>query len=182
MVLLESLKLQHLEKMNSFELNDCFNKLHHSKDLMGQHGLLIIFTCNHCPYAIAIWNRLIEFESKFKKIGVNIVAINPNINPEYPDDSVEKMAEKVTTDSITFPYLVDEHQQTAKAYKAQCTPDLYLLNSSMELYYHGRFDDNWKDETKVQHYDCFEAAKELSKKRPAPTSQFPSIGCSIKWV
>lgn len=182
MVLLESLKLQPMQKMDSFKLKDCFSTLHHSKKLMGKTGLLIVFTCNHCPYAIAIWNRVIQFAPKFKKLGINVVAINPNINPAYPDDSVDKMIEKVKNDSITFPYLVDENQETANAYKAKCTPDLYLLNTSMELYYHGRFDDNWKDETKVNHYECFEAATQLSQEQPAPSNQFPSIGCSIKWL
>jgi len=109
------------------------------------------------------------------------VAINPNIHPNYPDDRPEAMLDKIAEWGIPFPYLVDEAQSVAKAYDAQCTPDPYLLDAAGTLYYHGRIDDNWKDETAVTRRELREAIQALVGGRPAPTVQHPAMGCSIKW-
>ena len=82
---------------------------------------------------------------------------------------------------IDFPYLVDETQKIAEAFKAQCTPDLYLFNSKQELVYHGRIDDNWQDESKVTKHELKEAIESLASEKPILTEQKPSMGCSIKW-
>ncbi|RAP30812.1 thioredoxin family protein [Candidatus Marinamargulisbacteria bacterium SCGC AG-343-D04] len=182
MVLLESLSLELGSKMPPFSLQDPFLNKHHSTDLMGDNGLAIFFTCNHCPYAIAIWDRSLSFAKKAQNIGINTVAINPNINPAYPDDSPEAMKQKITSDNIIFPYLVDEKQDIAQLYKAQCTPDIYLLKSDMSLFYHGRLDDNWQDPDAVSKEELWNAAECLSTDKAAPQPQFPSMGCSIKWV
>mgnify|MGYP001216342373 CR=1 FL=1 len=182
MVLLESLSLDLGHKMPDFTLDDPFGYSYNNHDLMGDKGLLIIFTCNHCPYAIAIWNRLIALRHELVELGIHLVAINPNINPDYPDDSPEAMKTKIKTDRIPFPYLVDNDQAVAKAYQAQCTPDLYLLKHDMTLYYHGRLDDNWKDETAVTNQELLESAKQLSLNQNPPKTQYPSMGCSIKWL
>ena len=149
---------------------------------MGEKGLLILFTCNHCPYAIAVWKRLINLSKFAKEKGIETVAINPNINPEYPDDSPEKMKKKIDEWNIPFPYLVDEKQETAKLYQAQCTPDIYLLNHNNKLVYHGRVDDNWKNPEAVTKEELKQALIDLSLNRPYQHDQHPSIGCSIKWV
>tara|TARA_B100000700_G_scaffold262540_1_gene299152 strand:- start:9 stop:560 length:552 start_codon:yes stop_codon:yes gene_type:complete len=182
MVLLESLSLDLGHKMPDFTLDDPFGYSYNNHDLMGDKGLLIIFTCNHCPYAIAIWNRLIESRKSYVDLGVHMVAINPNINPDYPDDSPEAMKAKIKNDRIPFPYLVDLDQAVAKAYQAQCTPDLYLVKPDMTLYYHGRLDDNWKDETAVTNQELLESAKRLSQNQNPPETQYPAMGCSIKWL
>jgi len=182
MVLLESLSLDLGHHMPGFTLDDPFGYSYNNKDLMGDNGLLVMFTCNHCPYAIAIWNRLIQSRNSFVELGIHMVAINPNINPDYPDDSPEAMKSKIEHDRIPFPYLIDNDQKIAKAYQAQCTPDLYLLKSDMTLFYHGRLDDNWKDESAVMQHDLYDAATLLSQNQSPPDIQHPSIGCSIKWV
>ena len=182
MVLLESVNLPIHSKMPEFNLQDALGKTIHSNNIMGSHGLLVLFTCNHCPYAIAIWNRVIKASEQFKELGVNTVAINPNINPNYPADSPQAMKKMVIDDAIPFPYLVDQDQSIAKQYNAQCTPDLYLLAPDMTLFYHGRFDDNWQNEDQVQSHDCANAINLLVSQQSPPTKTWPSMGCSIKWL
>ena len=110
------------------------------------------------------------------------VAINPNIHPNYPEDSPAHMASKIEEFGLSFPYLVDEKQEVSKSIGAVCTPDIFLFNSSFELYYHGRLDDNWHDERGVKDEDLREAVVSLFGNQPAPFSQIGSQGCSIKWI
>ena len=181
MALLESISITLGTKMPDFNLKDSFENDFSSSDLLGENGLLVAFTCNHCPYAIAIWDRLISLSLVARSKGINTVAINPNINPDYPEDSPEKMSEKVSEWDIPFPYLVDADQSVAKSFNAQCTPDLYLLNSKGELAYHGRLDDNWKDPDQVSKRDLEEAINALGENSAISGQQYPSMGCSIKW-
>jgi peroxiredoxin len=148
---------------------------------MGESGLLVAFTCNHCPYALAVWPRLIRQARIFRDMGVNTVAVNPNIHPDYPEDSVPAMKEKSVEWGIDFPYLADETQDAARMFEAQCTPDIYLFGTDGRLYYHGRIDDYWKDEAKVTRQELVAAVEALVAGRPAPQPQHPTIGCSIKW-
>ncbi len=183
MALLESLNIPLGTEMPEFELKDPYGSLYKSDDLYGEKGLLVIFTCNHCPYAIAVWPRIIKLSKYAKELGINTVAINPNApNLAYPEDSAEKMKEKIKELGIDFPYLVDETQEVARKFKAQCTPDIYLFDKNHKLVYHGRVDDNWQDETKVKKEELKEAIKKLSKGEKIPEKQYPSIGCSIKWL
>ncbi len=152
------------------------------RSLMGEKGLLVAFTCNHCPYAIAVWPRLIRHAETLKGMGINTVAVNPNIHPDFPDDSVPAMQEKISEWGIHFPYLADETQAAAKAFDAQCTPDIYLFTSDGRLYYHGRIDDYWKDESKVTREELMPTAEFLVAGENAPQPQHPTIGCSIKWL
>ncbi|MEN3044290.1 MAG: thioredoxin family protein [Candidatus Hydrothermales bacterium] len=170
-------------KMPDFELKDPFGKVYSTKDHMGKIGLLIVFTCNHCPYAKAVWPRLLRLAGEISKIGINTFAINPNSkNSDYPEDSVSEMKNKINEWKINIPYLVDETQEISKMYKAQCTPDFYLLDREMKLYYHGRLDDNWKDENLVTREELKEACLSLFRGEEPPKIQYPSIGCSIKWI
>jgi len=148
----------------------------------GEKGLLVAFTCNHCPYAIAVWPRLIRHAAALKTMGINTIAVNPNIHPEYPADGVPAMQEKIAEWGINFPYLADETQALAKAFDAQCTPDLYLFDAKNKLFYHGRIDDYWKDESRVTREELMPAAELLVAGENAPQPQHPTIGCSIKWV
>lgn len=181
MVLLESISLELGMRMPKFSLPTPDGKRHTSSDLMGSKGLLVVFTCNHCPYAIAIWERLIALSKWAQPQGINTVAINPNINPNYPDDSPEAMLTNITKWEIPFPYLVDADQDVARSFQAQCTPDLYLLNDLHELIYHGRLDDNWQHPHDVTNEDLKSAMTALLHGDVISTSQFPSMGCSIKW-
>jgi len=154
----------------------------HLNEQMGDKGLLVAFTCNHCPYAIAIWPRLIRHAATLKAMGINTIAVNPNIHPDYPDDGIPAMQEKIAEWGIDFPYLADETQTIAKAFEAQCTPDLYLFDAKGKLFYHGRIDDYWKDATKVTREELMPAAALLTAGENPPQPQHPTIGCSIKWV
>lgn len=151
-------------------------------DRIGQNGLLVIFTCNHCPYALAVWPRLIRHAVAFRQKEVNTVAINPNIHPDYPEDSISAMKDKIVEWGVDFPYLADETQQVARTFDAQCTPDLYLFDKDEKLYYHGRMDDYWKDEAKVVQQELVSAVGAMLAGQPRPQLQHPSIGCSIKWL
>ncbi len=181
MALLESITIPLKTKMPAFDLTDASGKAHKSDALYADRGLLVVFTCNHCPYAMAVWPRLIRLANYAKNLKINTVAINPNINPDYPNDSPEKMTQKIEEWGISFPYLVDTTQQTAKAFKAQCTPDIYLFDKNHQLVYHGRIDDNWQDAHKVTKEELKEAINNLATGRPIPSDQRPSMGCSIKW-
>lgn len=181
MALLESIDIPLGTIMPRFELSDPHNQKFISDDLFGSAGLLVVFTCNHCPYAIAVWDRLIRLSLFAKEKGVQTVAINPNIHPDYPDDAPDKMKEKIKEWQIPFPYLIDADQKIAQEFKAQCTPDIYLFDDQKKLVYHGRIDDNWKDENQVTKEELKEAITSLSLGQPIATDQFPSMGCSIKW-
>ncbi len=181
MALLESIKIPLGTKMPNFTLKDPSGKLYQGQELYGQRGLLVVFTCNHCPYALAVWPRLLRLAKYGQGMRVNTVAINPNINPEYPDDSAENMSVKIREWGIDFPYIVDEEQKTAEDFRAQCTPDVYLFNAEKALVYHGRIDDNWKNEDAVTREELKEAMNNMAAGRPVDAKQFPSMGCSIKW-
>ncbi|MBX7148888.1 thioredoxin family protein [bacterium] len=181
MALVESLDIPLGTTMPAFNLPSPDGALYNSASINGPKGLLVAFTCNHCPYAIAIWPRLIKLADEAKTWGINTVGINPNIHPNYPDDAPDKMKIKIKEWGIKFPYLIDESQQVAQSYKAQCTPDLYLLDPTGKLVYHGRLDDNWKEPEKVQVQELRNAMLALKEGKAITSNQKPSMGCSIKW-
>lgn len=181
MALIESIDIPLGTKIPSFSLPDPNGKKFNFDDLFGPKGLLVAFTCNHCPYAIAIWPRLIKLANDVKNLEINTVGINPNIHPDYPEDAPEKMSKKIKEWGIAFPYLVDATQEIAKKFQAQCTPDLYLFDAEKKLVYHGRLDDNWQNENKVGKQELKEAILNLSQGKPINPDQHPSMGCSIKW-
>lgn len=181
MALIESSQIQLGSKMPSFRLNDANGISYSSQQLLGKNGLLLAFTCNHCPYAIAVWPRFIELSQYAIKHDINVTAINPNIHPDYPLDSPEEMKIKINEWKIPFPYLVDESQSVARDFDAQCTPDIYLYNGKCELVYHGRIDDNWQNEQKVTKQELKHAIQALASGQSISTNQKPSMGCSIKW-
>lgn len=182
MALLESSALTLGTTMPDFQLEDAYGDLYSNMSVMGERGLLLFFTCNHCPYAIAVWDRLIDLSQLAQGLQIGSVAINPNIHPDYPEDSPDKMGEFLVKKNLKFPYLVDEKQSVARKYKAECTPDIYLLNNKMQLVYHGRVDDNWKDEGSVTKQDLKEAILALGNNKAISVQQYPSMGCSIKWL
>ncbi|MBI5598097.1 MAG: thioredoxin family protein [Elusimicrobia bacterium] len=181
MALIESVAIPLGTEMPDFRLKDPSGKEFDGRALYGPKGLLLAFTCNHCPYAMAVWPRLVALSKKAAALGVAAAAVNPNINPSYPEDAPARMKEKAAEWGIPFPYLVDETQKTARDFKAQCTPDLYLFDAARRLSYHGRLDDNWKDERGVTREELWEAVQALAAGKPAPARQAPSMGCSIKW-
>lgn len=164
-----------------FELSDTNGNLYKLSEKTLKYGILVVFTCNHCPYAKASWPCLSDLYQKYGKRGFEFVAINPNDDKAFPEDSLEVMKEKVIKEGIFFPYLRDETQEVAKNYQAQCTPDVYLFDNEKKLFYHGRINDNWKDPKSARRNDLDDALNRLLLGDKPPVEQFPSMGCSIKW-
>jgi len=143
--------------------------------------LVVAFSCNHCPYAKAAWPLLIKMAEEFKDKGVTFVAINPNDESQYPEDSFDEMKKSIVDWQINFPYLRDQNQETARTYKAACTPDIFVYDNKRKLYYHGRINDNWQNPEKVTKEELKDALDSLLSGNPPPQPQYPSLGCSIKW-
>lgn len=181
MTLVESGDIAFGSKMPHFSLPDAAGRLFDSNDCFGAKGLLVLFTCNHCPYARAQWPRFIRLAAQARTLGVNCVAINPNIHPDYPQDAPERMRVLADELGIDFPYLVDASQQVAQRFKAQCTPDPFLFDCEARLVYHGRLDDNWQDEDAVTRHELLEAVEALAAGGEIRLLPHPAMGCSIKW-
>ena len=143
--------------------------------------LVVVFTCNHCPYAIASEDRLIEIQNDYGNRGVQLVAINPNDDEKYPDDSFEKMKERAADKAFPFPYLYDESQDVARAYDAACTPDIFVFDRERKLLYNGRIDDNWQEPEQVTRRDLRAVLDAALEGRTVDFEHVPSMGCSIKW-
>jgi peroxiredoxin len=151
-------------------------------DFQDQPALLVIFMCNHCPYVKHIRAGLVQLAGDYQPRGVAIVAINSNDAANYPDDSPAKMAEEVKTVGYTFPYLYDESQAVAKAYRAACTPDLFLFDRGRRLVYRGQFDASRPGNgIPVTGKDLRAALDSVLAGKPTSTMQVASMGCNIKW-
>jgi len=142
--------------------------------------LIIVFTCNHCPYAKAVEERLIKLGKEYKN-DVDFVLISSNDSENYPEDSPKKMAERHTEKGYPFPYLYDETQEVAKAYSAVCTPDIFLYNEDRKLEYRGRIDDNWQNPEQVEREELKMAIEAVLNGKTIDFEQKPSMGCNIKW-
>ena len=142
--------------------------------------LVVIFTCNHCPYAKAVEDRLIDLGNKYSGT-VDFVLISSNDAENYPADSPEKMAEQARNKGYPFPYLFDETQEIAKAYSAVCTPDIFLYNNERKLEYRGRLDDNWQNPNQVEREELKMAIEAILNGKEIEFEQVPSMGCNIKW-
>ena len=142
--------------------------------------LVVIFTCNHCPYAKAVEDRIIELGNAYSKT-VDFVLISSNDAENYPADSPERMAEQSKNKDYPFPYLFDETQKVAKAYSAVCTPDIFLYDRNRKLRYRGRLDDNWREPKKVTREELKMAIDSTLNDNEIEFTQMPSMGCNIKW-
>lgn len=162
-------------------LTDPWGRPYGLSSLAGPGGLLVAITCNHCPYAQAVWPRLVGLARSSKSLGIPTVAVNPNLNPAYPEDSPEGMKAEIARRGIDFPYLVDPEQALVRALSAVCTPEFFLFDGARRLVYHGRLDDNWKEPAKVTRHELADAISDLAAGRPVSPDQRPSMGCSIKW-
>jgi peroxiredoxin len=154
------------------------------EDFGDQKALVVIFMCNHCPYVIAVQDRINALHREFAPRGVALIGINSNDSKRYPADSFEAMQQRAREKNFGFPYLLDETQAVARAFDAVCTPDPYVYEKTPEgfvLRYRGRIDDSWKDEALVQRRDLANALEAILQGRPVDPQQTPSMGCSIKW-
>ena len=152
-------------------------------DCKGPNGLLVMFICNHCPYVKAINEKLVRDTTALKALGVNSVAIMSNDPTDYPEDSFDNMKRVAAAFGYPFPYLLDETQETAKAYGAVCTPDFFGYNTGLELQYRGRLDASGRDpDVGNVERELYEAMKQVAETGQGPEEQIASIGCSIKWT
>jgi len=181
MVLLESIAVPLGSNASDFSLIATDGKTYSLADFSDAECLVVVFMCNHCPYVQAVWERLVDLQAKYLDRGVKFVGINPNFHPDYPEETMEKMKEYYDKYKMNFPYLQDETQDIARAYDAQCTPDIFVYNKERKLFYHGRIDDSWRDAAKVTRQELDEAINTLLAGEKLNFESLPTIGCSIKW-
>jgi peroxiredoxin len=166
----------------AFRLPDPSGLIVSTADFSNTPALLVIFMCNHCPYVKHIREGLAKLARDYRSRGVTVVGINSNDVASYPADSPAKMAEEAASVGYVFPYLYDETQEVAKAYRAACTPDFYLFDKDQRLVYRGQFDDSRPGNgVPVTGKDLRAALDAVLAGKPVPANQKPSIGCNIKW-
>lgn len=150
-------------------------------DYADAEALVVVFTCNHCPYARHAEDALIQAAQDYKPRGVQFVAISSNDPGRFPEDAPEKMAERAEAKRYPFPYLYDETQGVAKAYGAVCTPDVFVYDQNRRLAYRGRIDETRPNQGKATGADLRQALDELLRDGEVHLEQVPSMGCNIKW-
>ena len=168
-------------KARDFALKGIDGKTYSLADARGLKGLLVVFICNHCPYVKVSIGRIVVEAKALRKIGIGTIAIMPNDTKTYREDSFENMKVFAAKHGITFPYVIDETQEVARAYGAQCTPDFFGFNAQDELQYRGRLDASRPTLVPNARRDLFEAMKQVAETDHGPADQTPSMGCSIKW-
>lgn len=151
-------------------------------DFEDAEGLVVVFTCNHCPYAVHVENTLIRLAREFEDRGIRFVAISSNDPALYPDDSFDAMAARADEKAYPYPYLFDATQDVAKAYGAVCTPDPFVFDRDRRLVYRGRVDATRPGMGESRGEDLRAALEALLQRQPPLKEQFPSMGCNIKWT
>jgi peroxiredoxin len=164
-----------------FSLKGTDGKLYTLQEFAKKPVLVVVFTCNHCPYAQAYEGRLVTLAKRYESEGVQFVAICSNDPSGYPEDDYEHMVARSKEMGFPFPYLHDVTQIAAKSYDAQCTPECYVFDHERKLRYHGRIDDNYKDPEAVTSFDLRNALEAILAQTEPPAPLTPAIGCSIKW-
>lgn len=150
-------------------------------DYADAEALVVVFTCNHCPYAVHVEDALLEVARQYQARGVAFVGISANDAAQYPADSFENMARRAAEKRYPFPYLYDETQEVARAYDAACTPDLFVYDRHRRLVYRGRFDATRPGQGTPTGSDLRQALDELLATGTVTMEQYPSVGCNIKW-
>jgi thiol-disulfide isomerase/thioredoxin len=164
-----------------FHLPD-FNGVYTSSDKFKGSPVLVMFICNHCPFVKHVASTLSELAKTYQSKGVGVVAINSNDVSAYPADSPENMAGFAAQHHFSLPYLFDETQEVARAFRAACTPDFYLFDSSHRLVYRGQMDDSRPSNgIPVTGKDLTDAVEKLLAGESVSPEQMPSLGCNIKW-
>lgn len=182
MVAVHSTMLPLGTRVPDFQLPDPDGKLHGPVDVAGAAGLLVAFVCNHCPYVVHIGPTLGQRAREWMDQGLAILAINANDIGAYPQDAPEHMPAFAEQNGWGFPYLLDETQQVARAFRAACTPDLFLFDRERKLAYRGQFDASRPGNNQpVTGDDLDRAVQAVLAGQSVSGDQRPSIGCNIKW-
>ncbi len=164
-----------------FTLPGVDDKEHALSDYADKEAVVVIFSCNHCPYVQAWEDRMIQIQADYADKGVQLIAISANDAKKYPADSFPKMKERAREKGFNFPYLYDETQEVARAYGAERTPEVSLFDKAGVLRYHGAIDDNYEDPNAVRHHYLRDALDAVLAGQDPPVQETPPVGCTIKW-
>jgi peroxiredoxin len=166
----------------SFSLPDFNGRIVSDTDFTGSKALLVAFICKHCPFVGHIRQEFARYAKEYEARGLKVVAIASNDTKEFPEDGPEGMKQEAAEAGYTFPYLFDEKQKVAQAFRAACTPDFFLFDGNRRLAYRGQFDPSRpKNNVAASGADLRAATDAVLAGQPAPETQRPSIGCNIKW-
>lgn len=164
-----------------FNLKAVDGKFYALQDFKEASGLIVIFSCNHCPYVQAYEERIKSIQSDYKTKGIQVIAISSNDVDSYPEDSFENMKLRSDEKQFNFPYLWDETQQLAKDFGATHTPEIFLFDKERKLVFHGKIDDNWNDEKSIRQKYLRSALDEMLTGNQITVPETFTIGCTIKW-
>jgi peroxiredoxin len=165
-----------------FSLPGVDGKNYSLQSFSGKSIVVIIFSCNHCPYVQAYEDRMIALQRQYQDKGVSFVAINANETVNYPGDTFDKMVVRAKEKGFNFPYLRDDSQKVADAFGAHYTPEIFLLDGERRLRYTGKIDDNWQDPSQVKTSHLRDALDATLAGKPIDTPETHAIGCTIKWA
>jgi peroxiredoxin len=169
-------------KAPDFSLPGTDGKTYSLTDISGPNGTLVMFICNHCPYVLAILDRIIRDARDLAPLGIGVAAISSNDVTAYPQDGFDKMADMARARDFPFPYLYDGDQSVARAYDAACTPDFFGFDATGGLQYRGRLDASHREAGPTDlRRDLYEAMRQIAETGQGPRDQIASMGCSIKW-
>lgn len=168
------------DKAADFKLKSVDGKMYSMADYKDAKGFIVVFTCNHCPFAVKYEDRIVALAKKYKSLGYELIAINPNDPAAQPEDSFDLMKVRAKEKGFTFPYLFDEGQKVYPQYGATKTPHVFLLDKSLTVKYIGAIDDNVDDAAAVKERYLENAIAALEKNQEANPSMTKAIGCSIK--
>jgi len=168
-------------KIPEFNLKGVDGKEYNLDSFKDRKALIIIFSCNHCPYVRAYEERIKSIQKEYMDKNIQVAAINSNDDLKYAEDSYEEMMKRAKEREFNFPYLRDEDQAVAAAFDASHTPEIFLFDEERKLRYHGKIDDNWQFPEKVKNYYLKNALDELLRGKEISIPETFSIGCTIKW-
>lgn len=163
-----------------FDLKGVDGKKHSLKSFADSKALVVVFSCNHCPYVQAYEDRMVQLQKDYASKGVTLIAINSNDETAYPEDSYLNMIEKAKDRGFNFPYLRDETQEIARKYGAICTPHIFAFNQQRQLQYKGRIDDN-RNPDLVKTRDLRNALDAILAGHSPAVQETRPFGCSVKW-
>jgi len=165
----------------SFSLPGVDGNTYSLSDYSDKNAVVVVFTCNHCPWAQAWEDRINQIQVDYGDKGVQVLAINANDSVSHPGDSFEKMKERAAEKGFKIPYLRDDSQETARAYGAERTPEVFLFDSAGKLQYHGAVDDNGEDPAAVEADYLRDALDAVLAGNSPAVAETPAKGCTIKW-
>jgi len=164
-----------------FELPGTDGRRYTLDAVRGPNGLVVMFICNHCPYVKAVIGKIVRDVNDLAREGIGAIAISSNDPSVYPEDSFVQMKQVAAEHGFGFPYVFDETQDVARAYRAVCTPDFFGFDRDLRLAYRGRLDDSGRSPKEGNRRELYEAMVQVARTGRAPADQQPAIGCSIKW-